>query len=298
MEFTTIDVVRFRLVNGAPKDKETISPVTIWIGVFPGTVTPTAAHNAALLVLALLKDHNITDIDVDFRESLYMRKAGPRLLAPIRSTKHPLVDVIDPLTPALGLPVSTMAQPSVEGTMALYLNQDASSNVLLGLSCRHVLMDLREDNTQYVCHPSKPAREVLLLGEGQFNNVVKSIKSRIGAHQYSIQIWQEEIERMDQLEANNTADPEAQNERLEYEECIQTAESEIGALGVLLGQLENEWKTYNSRILGHVIRSPPLSLGVGDQKFTEDWAIFRADRAKLGDGFRGNMIDLGTFFTI
>jgi hypothetical protein len=64
--------------------KPIIGPVTIWTGVFPGSTSATAAHDAAQDVLALLKDHyQITDIDVDFRESLYTREVGPQLLKPV-----------------------------------------------------------------------------------------------------------------------------------------------------------------------------------------------------------------------
>jgi len=37
-----------------------------------------------------------------------------------------------------------------------------------------------------------------------------------------------------------------------------------------------------------------MGLRVGEHQFTEDWAIFDIDRAKLGDGFEGNKLDLGT----
>ena len=57
--------------------KPVSSPVTIWIGIFPESTSATAAHDAAQDVLALLKDYQITDLDIDFRESFYMREVGP-----------------------------------------------------------------------------------------------------------------------------------------------------------------------------------------------------------------------------
>ena len=92
------DIVRFKNVevDEAPEDEEededeemvkakkpVLSPVTIWIGVFPESTTATAAHNAAQDVLALLQKYQITDVNVDFRESIYMRNIGPRLLRPV-----------------------------------------------------------------------------------------------------------------------------------------------------------------------------------------------------------------------
>jgi len=67
------------------------------------------------------------------------------------------------------------------------------------------------------------------------------------------------------------------------------------ALGALLDQVKKDWKKLDNRVIGHVLRSPAIILGVGEHRFTEDWGIFQIDRAKLGDGFQGNKLDLGAF---
>ncbi|KAK0480954.1 hypothetical protein EDD18DRAFT_1363558 [Armillaria luteobubalina] len=68
---------------------------------------------------ALLKHYQITDIDIDFRESFYTCEAGPQLLGSI--------DVVSPLTPTLGLCISTKARPHTQGMMALYLAKVAAA---------------------------------------------------------------------------------------------------------------------------------------------------------------------------
>ncbi|KAF9503820.1 hypothetical protein BS47DRAFT_1490340 [Hydnum rufescens UP504] len=89
IRFTTIDVVRFKEVgvSEVPEDEETAEakkpvtgPVTIWIGVFPESTSATAAHDVAQDILVLLRDYEITDVDIDYRESYYTREAGPWLL--------------------------------------------------------------------------------------------------------------------------------------------------------------------------------------------------------------------------
>ena len=108
--------------------------MTIWISVFPKSTSATAAHNAAQDVLALLNDYQDTDIDIDFHESFYMREVSPRLLNQVHVHElDPLSDVISPLTPALGPPISTKASPDTQRMMALYLVEGGSSNRLLGL---------------------------------------------------------------------------------------------------------------------------------------------------------------------
>ena len=133
-----------------------------------------AAHDAAQDVLALLKDYQVTDVDVDFRESFYTREVGPQLLKPVGDL-DPLVDTVSPLTPSLGLRISTKARPDAQGTMALYLAEGGGSDRLLGLSYRHVLIGSKEANIDYIRHPSGSPKDVLLLGRRAFTNLVDSI---------------------------------------------------------------------------------------------------------------------------
>ncbi|KAF9235843.1 hypothetical protein BU15DRAFT_89406 [Melanogaster broomeanus] len=275
VRFTTIDVVRFKQVGvdeepeneehiegeEEVEDEETVEPkkpvagpVTIWIGVFPGSTSATAAHNSALDVLALLRDYHITDVDIDYRESFYTREAGPQLLKPVNFL-HPLVDVVSPLTPALGLRISTKARPNAQGTMALYL---------------------AEANVDYVRHPSAPSADVLLLGTRACTNLVGSIKIRIAQHGIMVKLWRTLIEGFVEAEngANTVDIEEAKAARIETQELLDKAENAMEALAALLDRL-----------------------GVGEHRFTEDWGIVQVDRAKLGNGFQGNKLDLGTKLT-
>ena len=51
----------------------------------------------------------------------------------------------------------------------------------------------------------------------------------------------------------------------------------VEALGALLDRVNKDWK--NNRVLGHILRSPAIRLGVGEHHFTEDWGIFENDQA-------------------
>ena len=209
-----------------------LSPVTIWIGVFPDSTTATAAHQA------LLQKYQITDVDVDFRESIYTRDVGPRLLKPVDDL-DPLVDVVSPLTAALGLRISTRARPNAQGTMAVYLAEGGGSDRFLGLSCHHVLIGSQEGNLDYSYHPSMPAKDVLLLGKRAYADVVDSIKLAIGGHGISAKRWRKQIEGFKEREKGNDAADVAKAEasRIKTEGLLDKAEKAMEELGELLDQV-------------------------------------------------------------
>lgn len=123
-----------------------------------------AAHNVAQDVLALLKDHQTTDADIDFCESIYTHEVGPQLLKPVGMV-NPLIDIVSPLTPAISLHISTKARPNAQGMMALFFAKGGGSDRLLSLSCHHVLIRPKDANLDYVYHSSLgPPRDILLLG--------------------------------------------------------------------------------------------------------------------------------------
>jgi hypothetical protein len=89
--------------NGEEEDKAkklVVSPVTIWIGIFSNTASAMAAHNAAQDVLTLLKNYQITNIDIKFYKSLYVHEVGPYLLRSVHGLDS-CIDIVSLLTSAL-----------------------------------------------------------------------------------------------------------------------------------------------------------------------------------------------------
>ncbi|KAF6748456.1 hypothetical protein DFP72DRAFT_1074348 [Ephemerocybe angulata] len=72
IKFTSIDPVRFAWDDYNEDGSETrvTSRFTIWIGVLPESTTTEAAFHASQGILELLKQHEIDDLDVAFRESV------------------------------------------------------------------------------------------------------------------------------------------------------------------------------------------------------------------------------------
>ena len=102
---------------------------------------------------------------------------------------------------------------------------------------------------------------------------------------------------MEREKGSDAVDAEkAKVARIETQRLLDNAEVAIEALGEFLERVNKYAKKSDNRVIGKVLRSPAIGLGVGEHHFTEDWGIFQVDRAKLGDGFQGNKLDLGAFF--
>ncbi|KAI9651430.1 MAG: hypothetical protein M1829_003010 [Trizodia sp. TS-e1964] len=309
VRFSSIDVVRFRDVTvefgkdpNDAKKKTPLSPITIWIGVIPELTSATAAHDAAEVILALLsKKFHISNIDIHFRNSVYFRAAVPKLRSSVDDL-DPIVNVASPLTTSLGLGISTVSMPFAEGTMALYLQEGGRKNRLLGLTCRHVVFGPLDGNTDYTRHPGAPARKVILLGNRAFADLVDATKAEITAYDLEIKRWAKKINSYKGLEdgSNAAAAKAAGANRAKTQRILDEAKIALVALKEFFNSLDS-WKKPNNRVLGHVIFSPSVKLGVDEknypEKFTEDWALFTIDQAKLSANFQGNNIDLGTKIT-
>jgi hypothetical protein len=193
VRWTTIDVVRFLKVE----EGEAVGPVVLWIGVAPETLFSEDAHTSANGCLDLLKEFDITDVEVEYRESTYTRSAGPKFLKPV-SDVHPTIDVRGPLTPALGLSIAAQATPDVEGTGGLYLAEGGDSKKILLITARHVVFPTKEGpNVNYTyANTSAPRCKVLLLGTRAFDNLVESIKIRIKDHGLVVERCKRQIENL------------------------------------------------------------------------------------------------------
>ncbi|KAF9509974.1 hypothetical protein BS47DRAFT_1410215 [Hydnum rufescens UP504] len=272
--WTTIDVVRFVKVGKG----EAVGPVVLWIGVTPETLFGESARAAAYSCRDLLEKFGITDVEVEFRESIYTRLAGPSLLKPV-SDIDPTADVCSPLTPALGPYIAAQATPHTEGTGGFYLAEGGNSKKVLLVTARHVLFPQNEGpNIDYAwTNTSAPRRNVLLLGTQAFNNLIESIKIKTRGHGLMAVHYNQEIEELQKREAGKDEDDakKATMDRKQIEWLLDEANEAMEAL------------------TSHIVHSPPLTLGAGKERFTEDYAVVELDSSKIEKAFRGNVIDLG-----
>jgi len=292
--WTTIDVVRFVKVG----EGETVGPVVLWIGVAPDTLFEEDAHTAAHGCLDLLKEFEITDVEIEYRESIYTRLAGAKFLKPV-SNFHPTVDFRGPLTSALGLFIAAQNTPHIEGTGGLYLAEGGDSQKVLLVTARHIFFPPNEGPNVNYTHrnTSAPRRNVLLFGTKAFDNLLKSIKFAIRRHGIMAEYYDRQIEELQEREVVEDEDDieKATKEQKKIQKLLDKENKVVVALDKFHNEVMMEWRL-SQRVLGHIVRSPPLTLGASTEGFTEDYAIVELDSSKIDGAFRGNVIDLGSAF--
>ncbi|KAF9505952.1 hypothetical protein BS47DRAFT_1367685 [Hydnum rufescens UP504] len=257
-----------------------VGPVVLWVGVTPKSLSSEDAHTAAQSCLDLLKKFEITDVEVEFRESIYTQSAGPSLLKPV-SNLDLTVDVCDPLTPALGLSITTQATPHAEGTGGFYLTEGGNSKKVL-LVARHVLFPLKSDLNYTHTNISAPRRNVLLLGTQAFNNLVKTVEIKIESRGIAAEIYGREIEGLQEREAGE--------DNYDVKKATRGGRPLKGCWMMRTRQS----KPLMSSVDEATSSLPPLTFDAGMEGFTEDYAVVELDSSKIAKTFMGNVIDLGT----
>ncbi|KAG6820199.1 hypothetical protein H0H93_004049 [Arthromyces matolae] len=275
VRFTSIDVVRLR--TEVDMRYFVTGPVIIWIGVCPGSLLGEDAFNSANSLLELLRSHDITDVDIEFRESVYRRLAGPELYKPVGTGDLTDRKFIDPLSTALGLPISGERTPDLQGTMGFYF-QDGED--LFGVTARHVLFPTDECNYDFTfINDAAPRREVLLMGNKAFKDHLRSIMVEIGCMGNQTELWGDVIKRCEEtISRNDVDDAEKAREKEEmttYQQAINEKryDEPIEKLSELHQRLMDDWGFPGDRIIGH------------------DYAIIKLDKDKFKNSFMGNVLN-------
>ncbi|TDL24745.1 hypothetical protein BD410DRAFT_813675 [Rickenella mellea] len=286
VKWTSTDVVRIGDVE------ESSTPVVLWIGVIPASLSNEEGRVVALKCHGLFEDYGITDVDVEIRESVVTRSTGPKFLRPTSpafscssdGTFKP--DVREPLTASLGLPISAESTPLVEGTGGFFIAEGGDSKRLFFVTARHVY-----DNNKFACEAEgQPRHSVVLFGDAAFNNFLTLIKDTIGDNAFNVHFQRRRIKT-----AEERSEPTAEKVRKHAEALAHEAKQALVDLNAFYQEVSMHWATVESRTLGHVIFSPPISVGGGIEQYTVDFAIIEIDASKIDkSNFEGNVIDLCT----
>ncbi|KAJ6616363.1 hypothetical protein B0H10DRAFT_2176659 [Mycena sp. CBHHK59/15] len=184
--------------------------------------------------------------------------------------------------------------PWTEGTGGFFIAEGGNTERLLLATARHVVFtpDKNENKHFERKNDSQRRYNVTLFGDAAFNKYLEYIKTEIRG---KARIAQYQEGRVRAIEG--TDDPAANKEHQKAQADLDEAREAKEKLNTLYQDVSTHWATPESRVLGHVILSPPINIGVGgsSEGYTEDWAVIEIDASKVdASNFKGNAIDLGT----
>ncbi|OAX31557.1 hypothetical protein K503DRAFT_74641 [Rhizopogon vinicolor AM-OR11-026] len=276
-------------IKVAPYGTVVTTPVTIWVGVLPDTLTGEEAFHSSNDILNLLKEHGIFDVDVAYRESVARGFSGPELFAPV-SDLDPLKAIIDPVTTALGLPIAGLNKLHCQGTIGFYFRV---GKVLCAVTARHVLFPEDKGNNPY-SYIAGPKREVVLMGTKAFTNFLISIQGHIGILNITVGILEKRVTALTARSEGSGPDAEqAAGELVEAQRELGKTRTAVGELKKFFVKMKKQWTEPKDRIIGHVVWAPPVSVSTAPHGYTKDICIIKLDEKKFPRSSRGNVLDLG-----
>ncbi|KAH7883420.1 hypothetical protein F5I97DRAFT_1939188 [Phlebopus sp. FC_14] len=257
----------------APYGTVVTTPVTIWVGVVPDTLTGEVAFRSSNDILDLLE----------------RGFSGLELFEPV-SDLDPLKAVIDPMTTALGLPIADLKTLKIQGTMGFYFRVDQN---LYAVTARHVLFPDDEGNNPYF-YVAGPKKEVVLMGTRAFTNFFISIQGHIGTLNNTVGVLEKRVTVFTaRSEGGGPNAEQAAGELVETQRELNKTRTAIEELKTFFVKMKKRWTKPKDRVIGHVVWAPPVSVSTAPHSYTKDVCVVELDKKKFSQNFRGNVLDLG-----
>ena len=288
VHWTSIDGVRFgtRQPDGTLK----MTGPVVWIAVKPGSTTFQAAKLMGDTVVAMLRSNeDLADVKVEVRESFTQNAAA--LFAPNNDDAAAIIR--GPLSTGLGVSIATLEgnnQQQGTGTIFGVVNGKA-----VMLTCHHVAchmdQDAATDTLDYTFRgASMPPQAVYCQGERAFAKHLEAVQARIGEQVIMREFYEGKIRRFQER-------PDAAVDLQEANRDLDKTKDRIAKMETAFHEIKRDFKSPSQREIGHLVRSPPLQLGVGPYQITEDWALVELNK-EMVQNFGGNFIDLGKSYLV
>lgn len=293
VRWTSLDPVRMGYAG------ESSFPAIIWMGVVPGSLPARDGIEVATHCKHILVTHGINDFHVEIRDSEvipFTDSEIPKMYKPV-PTLNPTALALEPFSTALGLPICAEATPSIQGTGGFFISDPRYPGKIYLVTARHVVLPLDKNDNNFnelyleQLDPSQPRQNVLLFGHAAIKKHTAFIKSEVDGQLIFVDHFEKMLVGSQEMSAVDQGEVQHQLDR---------AKMAIIRLEELFTNVSGDsWQNKKNRVLGHIVLSPPIGLGVGDEKFTEDWAVIEVDSSKVDStNFPGNVIDLGTTISI
>lgn len=295
IKWTSIDPVAF----AEEGEVKAFCPLLMWIGVHPESLLYNAAVAAAEAIKNILAQAGFPEIEVAFRESVVTRSVapGPKLL-PFNPLRDPVPEFLKPFTSTLGLSIAPLRTPYYEGTGALYLRISSADKRTVLLTAAHVARPIPAfANTGMLSrHKSQAAEEIVALGHMGYRNAVTSMLSAIGDLAISIDIWNDNVDRLPEPAEGEEEDEDTADKHQEYLNLVDRAKKRIDKISKLHSDVTRFKTTPEQRTIGFVLHVEPIAVSDESHKFTRDWALIELYEERINwDSFKGNKVYVGTF---
>jgi hypothetical protein len=151
--------------------------------------------------------------------------------------------------------------------------------------------DERNSNYTYIAGPKK---EVVLMGNRAFANLLASIQAQIGTLNNTVSVLERRVAtytRKVQEGGPNAA--QAASDLAATEADKTKKQATIEDLKNFFVELKKEWSELNDRVIGYVVWAPPISVSNPPHGYTKDVCVIKLDEKKFSRNFKGNVTDLG-----
>ncbi|KAG9090474.1 hypothetical protein FRC06_001039 [Ceratobasidium sp. 370] len=206
-------------------------------------------------------------------------------------TFDPTVDVTEPLTATLGLPICAHSTCWAEGTGGFFMAEGDDTKRLFLITARQVVFPPDRSNNMLFKHKddSQPCHNMTLFSDAVFKSYLESIWTNIEGTAITIGYLERRIEM-----ARRKGTPEMNTVCEAAQAKLKNEVKALEVLNMFYQDIPTQWDNPESHILGHVILSPPIGVSVSSDGYTDDWAVIKINPSKISkSNFCGNAIDLG-----
>jgi len=147
-----------------------------------------------------------------------------------------------------------------------------------------------ERNSDYTC-TAAPKKNVVLMGNRAFKDLLESIQALIGTLNNSTIILEKNVKAQEARVARGIQ--QAVTDLVKFQQSLQETRDTVVELKNFFATLKKDWTDVNNRVIGHVVWSPPITGLTPPYKYTQDVCVIKLDSQKFLPNLRGNAIDLG-----
>ncbi|RYP55221.1 hypothetical protein DL770_010933 [Monosporascus sp. CRB-9-2] len=270
--------IRIGLRGARLRDK---SPVVLLIAVDEDTLSWKDGITAALQCRSILRDFQISDVEVEILEGRYHRAAVSTeleaLFDPENPTQKRVHETMTPMLSSLGYPLGYLEDRKGQGTLGLYLRFEDHAPIY-GLTCRHVVYGDRQAGDSY-----------------KFSGADRP-QYHVQGTQITFQDWKNKLEKELDKYASYIEPLEAKCQRwdsyLQYDEKkqgfrpteLERKQLDLNRAGAAFAdkvlKCISQLAQKDKRKVGHLAFHPAFQVSARKPGYLKDWALVELDMEK------------------